>query len=152
MDAGRGFESWYCTILITSAKKVQIFHLRILLFESTFASKPWLLALGLTACLQLAGAVLCILDAAPSSKAPWLKYASVPILHSGWTLYQIVLLLWIYWICSVGGTKSVHEFWGRIAGNWRLLWLLVTPPLLSAIIGAIPFSLWYQLKTTFLVS
>lgn len=152
MDAGCGSEGWYHATLMTSAKKVQIFHLRILLFESTFASKPWLLALSFAACLQLAGAVLCILDAAPSLKAPWLRYASKPILHSGWASYQTIFLLWIYWICSVGGTKSVHAFWGRIAGNWRFLWLLVTPPLLSAIVGAIPFSLWYQLQTTFLVS
>lgn len=149
MDAGCGSKGWYHPSLTTPAKKAQIFHLRKLLFESEIAFKSWLVALGFAASLQAVGAVLCILDAAPGPKVPWLKYALVPILHSGWVFYQIVLLLWINWICSVGGTQTVHKFWERITSNWRILWLLIAPPVLSAFVGAIPLSLWYQTRTTF---
>ncbi|KAF2844416.1 hypothetical protein T440DRAFT_494116 [Plenodomus tracheiphilus IPT5] len=125
----------------------QIYHLRRLLFETLQWPRPYgVLGLTSTACLQCVGAGLCIWDAAPGLTPHWVKCALVPTLHIGWGFHYIILLLWVVWICSVEGTKSEHM------RKWRISSLLITPLFISALAGAIPLSLWYPPKTTFLVS
>ncbi|KAF2844523.1 hypothetical protein T440DRAFT_548394, partial [Plenodomus tracheiphilus IPT5] len=129
------------------ADKPQIYHLRILLFQPGESSQPYgTLGLTSTACLQCVAAGLCIWDAAPGLTPHWVKFALVPILHVSWGFYYTVFLLWISWIFSVGGKASQH------LRKWRVCCLLLAPLLISALVGAIPLSLWYSPKTAFLVS
>jgi hypothetical protein len=129
-----------------SADKLQVYHLRILLFHPGESSWPYgVLGLVSTACLQCVAAALCIWDAAPGLTPPSVKSALVPVLHASWGFHYTVLLLWIFWICSLSGTDLRH-IW-----KWRVWCLLIAPLLISALVGATPLALWYPPKTAFLV-
>lgn len=147
MDAGSGPEGQCRQLWQLFADNLQIYRLRILLFQPGEASLPYgVLGLTFTACLQCVAAGLCIWDVAPGSTPHWVQSALVPILHVGWGFYYTVFFLWVSWICSVGGRRSQH------LRKWRVCCLLVAPLFISALVGAIPLSLWYPPKTVFLVS
>ena len=76
------------------------------------------------------------------------KKVVVGLLHGGWSLYYFVLFVWIIWACSVGW-KGVWKLGHWLLSNYKR-WTLVSP-LMGAILCAVPTSLWWNPRITFLV-